>query len=174
MMSRTQITLDSEMQRRARERAGELGVSLAEYVRLLVARDLGQAQGRPDRSIFDLGRSGDSDIARHKSVMIAEASAPKRRLRRTWPIPRIPAMLGPRPFCPQVSRSSPPITFWWRLGRCFVTAWGGRRPSASGKGCVEALPRSRQWARRTSKRNGKLALVSAIRTFQLSIEPASR
>jgi hypothetical protein len=40
MMSRTQIALESEVQRRARKRASELGVSLAEYIRRLVARDL--------------------------------------------------------------------------------------------------------------------------------------
>ncbi len=82
MMSRTQITLDREMQRRARQRAGDLGVSLAEYVRRLVARDLGEALSQPNpAAIFDLGRSGGSDIARYKSAMIAEAfaAAPKRR-----------------------------------------------------------------------------------------------
>ena len=38
-MARTQITLEPEIQRRARQRAGDLGVSFAEYVRRLVARD---------------------------------------------------------------------------------------------------------------------------------------
>ena len=31
MMAKTQITLETEMQRRARQRANDLGVSLAEY-----------------------------------------------------------------------------------------------------------------------------------------------
>ena len=74
MMSRTQITLDTQIHRRARQRAGELGVSLAEYVRRLVARDLSGPQGKPNvASVFDLGNSGGSDIAKHKDTMIAEA-----------------------------------------------------------------------------------------------------
>ena len=76
MVSRTQITLDSEIHRRARQRAAELGISLAEYVRRLVARDLGgtQRQARPDL-VFNLGSSGGSDIARDKDAMIADAFA---------------------------------------------------------------------------------------------------
>jgi len=79
-MSRTQITLESEVQRRARQRASELGVSLAEYVRRLVARDL----ARPDTTIavdlvFDLGSSGGANIARDKDAMIADAFASKPR-----------------------------------------------------------------------------------------------
>ena len=74
MMSRTQITLESELQRRARKRASELGVSLAEYVRRLVARDLARPETATavDR-IFDLGSSGGADIAMDKDSMIAEA-----------------------------------------------------------------------------------------------------
>jgi hypothetical protein len=76
MMSRTQITLEPEMQRRARRRATELGISLAEYIRRLVAEDLGGAHNtvNPAR-VFDLGSSGDSDIAKEKRAMIAKASA---------------------------------------------------------------------------------------------------
>ena len=84
MMSRTQIVLDPEMQRRARQRANDLGISLAEYLRRLVARDLGGTPHKVDpASIFDLGSSGSSDIAKNKSAMIAEAfsSAPKRSRR---------------------------------------------------------------------------------------------
>ena len=74
MMSRTQITLDSELQRRARQRAGDLGVSLAEYVRRLVAHDLGGARPAASPSVvFDLGSSGGSDVARDKDAMIAGA-----------------------------------------------------------------------------------------------------
>jgi len=77
MMSRTQITLEPEMQRRARQRAGELGVSLAEYVRRLVARDLASPRISVDvASVFDLGRSERSDVARNKDTMIAEAFPP--------------------------------------------------------------------------------------------------
>lgn len=76
MMVRTQITLESELQRRARQRASETGVSLAEYVRRLVARDLARPEARADVStIFDLGASGGSNIAVDKDSMIAEAFA---------------------------------------------------------------------------------------------------
>ncbi len=74
MMSRTQITLDREVQRRARRRASDLGISLAEYVRRLVARDLGSSQPTADPAcVFDLGSAGGSDIARQKHEMIAVA-----------------------------------------------------------------------------------------------------
>ena len=84
MMARTQITLNPETHRRARRRAADLGISLAEYVRRLVARDLGEPRAAPNPAmIFDLGDSGGSDIARHKDALIAEAfSARRRRLRR--------------------------------------------------------------------------------------------
>jgi hypothetical protein len=82
MMSRTQITLDPELQRSARRRASELGVSLAEYVRRLVARDLGtpQTTGNP-AIVFDLGSSGGSDIAKNKKAMIGGAFASGRKSR---------------------------------------------------------------------------------------------
>lgn len=75
MMARTQITLEPETHKRARQRAGELGVSLAEYLRTLVKRDLGNPPKKADVScIFDLGRSsGRSNIARNKDRMIAAA-----------------------------------------------------------------------------------------------------
>jgi hypothetical protein len=76
MMARSQITLDPEMQRRARQRAADLGVSLAEYVRQLVARDIDRPQRTVNpASIFDLGRSKRSDIAKDKNEMIAAAFA---------------------------------------------------------------------------------------------------
>src|SRR5260370_33920767 len=80
MMSRTQITLDPEIQRRARKRACDLGVSLAEYLRRLVSRDLAGAPTKADpAAVFDLGSSGGCNIAKDKTAMIAEAflSAPK-------------------------------------------------------------------------------------------------
>ena len=75
MMARTQITLEPETHKRARQRASELGVSLAEYLRGLVKKDLGSPQKRADVScIFDLGRSaGVSNIAKDKDQMIGEA-----------------------------------------------------------------------------------------------------
>jgi putative heme degradation protein len=73
-MVRTQITLETELQRRARQRAGQVGISLAEYVRRLVARDLARPEMKADvSSIFDLGASGGSNIAVNKDSMIAEA-----------------------------------------------------------------------------------------------------
>jgi hypothetical protein len=76
MMTRTQITLDPELQRRARERATTLGISLTEYVRRLLARDLEQPQQPVDPVlVFDLGSSGGADITRDKDVLIGEAVA---------------------------------------------------------------------------------------------------
>lgn len=64
MMLRTQLSLDPELHRRAKKRAGELGISLAEYVRRLIAGDLDRPRAIRDASvIFDLGRSGHSDIS---------------------------------------------------------------------------------------------------------------
>lgn len=75
MASRTQIRLDPELLARAREKAADLGVSLAEYMRRLVQRDLEQPRARSDLSgIFDLGDSGGSDVARSKDAYIAEAA----------------------------------------------------------------------------------------------------
>ena len=83
MMARTQITLEPEVQRRARKRANDLGVSLAEYVRRLVARDLGSAPSKIAPTLpFDLGSSGGSNIAKNKDAMIAEAFGSVRRVAR--------------------------------------------------------------------------------------------
>ncbi len=75
MMARTQITLEPETHRRARRRASDLGVSLAEYLRRLVKEDLGGPdEGRADVScIFDLGRSRGSNIEKNKDQMLGEA-----------------------------------------------------------------------------------------------------
>jgi len=76
MMARSQITLQPEIQRRARQRATDLGVSLAEYVRRLIARDLGGASVKADPAlVFDLGKSSGSNIAKDKRALIAEAFA---------------------------------------------------------------------------------------------------
>jgi hypothetical protein len=78
MLVRTQISLENELQRLARQRASDIGVSLDEYVRRLVARDLAHPQTGADVAcIFDLGISGTSDIAREKGSMIAEAFDPR-------------------------------------------------------------------------------------------------
>jgi hypothetical protein len=83
MMSRTQITLDTQDHRRARQRANELGISLAEYLRRLVARDLAGPQSKRDvTAIFDLGSSGGSNIALNKDAMIGEAFEAARKMPR--------------------------------------------------------------------------------------------
>ncbi len=76
MMTRTQISLDSEVQRRGRARAAQLGISFAEYIRRLLERDLGEPhhQVTPE-AVFDLGDSGSTDIARDKDRLLGEALA---------------------------------------------------------------------------------------------------
>jgi hypothetical protein len=75
MNARTQITMDPELQRRAQARAAELGISFAEYVRRLLASDLGERKPKADISIvFDLIDEGPpTDIARDKDKMLGEA-----------------------------------------------------------------------------------------------------
>jgi hypothetical protein len=75
MNARTQITMDPETQRRAHAKAAELGISFAEYVRRLVAQDLGEAKPKADVSIiFDLVTEGEpTDIARDKDKLIGDA-----------------------------------------------------------------------------------------------------
>jgi hypothetical protein len=74
MMSRIQITLDSELQKRAQQHAGEMGISFAEYVRRLVARDLSRAERNASiQCVFDLGSSGGSDVSNDKDAMLAAA-----------------------------------------------------------------------------------------------------
>jgi hypothetical protein len=75
MNIRTQISLDTETQRRAHERAAELGISFAEYMRRLVANDLAPAGRAADISaVFNLVDEGPrTDIGRDKDRMIAEA-----------------------------------------------------------------------------------------------------
>src|SRR5260370_29010772 len=75
MNARTQVTLDPEMQRRAQAKATDLGISFAEYVRRLVANDLGEPKPKADISmIFDLVDEGPAtNIARDKDKMIGEA-----------------------------------------------------------------------------------------------------
>jgi hypothetical protein len=95
MSSGAYIAMDPVMLRRARARAAELGISLSEYMRRLVSRDLGDTdtaapgfaetgttpklrkprKSKPDISrIFDLGASAKpTDIARDKDKLIGEA-----------------------------------------------------------------------------------------------------
>ena len=86
MMVRTQISLESERHAQARARAAALGVSLAEYMRRLVDRDLAERPRGADRSVvFDLGTSRGTDIAVEKARMIGEATAAGRPRRGDGP-----------------------------------------------------------------------------------------
>jgi len=74
MMVRIQVTLENEVHKRVRRRASEAGVSLAEYLRRMVERDLARPQTRSDiTAVFDLGRSTGSDIAAEKDSAIGGA-----------------------------------------------------------------------------------------------------
>lgn len=74
MMVRTQISIDAEMHTRVRARAAALGISLAEYFRRLVDRDMAEMPRNVDRSIvFNLGASRGANIAMEKDRMIEEA-----------------------------------------------------------------------------------------------------
>lgn len=74
MMTRTQISMQRETLRRARIRAGEEGISFAEYVRRLVVRDLGESSPGGDVSaLFGLFDSGGSNVGRNKDHMIGQA-----------------------------------------------------------------------------------------------------
>jgi len=75
MNARTQITLDPELQRRARRKAAQLGISFAEYVRRVVSVDLGGAPKQSDvTALFDLGAADTpTDISRQKDRLVGEA-----------------------------------------------------------------------------------------------------
>ena len=73
-MTRTQLSFEREMLRQARTRADALGISLAEYVRRLVAEDLGHGSPKADpTAVFNLGASGGSDVAADKAAMLGQA-----------------------------------------------------------------------------------------------------
>ena len=75
-MTRTQLSFERETLQRARDRANELGISLAEYVRRLVTKDLGGGSRAVDPdAVFNLGSSAGSDVARDKDAMLGEAFA---------------------------------------------------------------------------------------------------
>lgn len=83
MMARSQITLEPETQKKAKQRAAQMGISFAEYIRRLVDRDLVQPRETVDPSVvFNLGDSGGSDIARDKEAMLGEAVVAGRRQER--------------------------------------------------------------------------------------------
>ena len=76
MMVRTQIMLEEQLRRRARDRASELGISLAEYIRRLLAQDLGALErGSDPAAVFDLGESDGSNVAARKDAMVGDATS---------------------------------------------------------------------------------------------------
>jgi hypothetical protein len=93
MSARTQVTLEPEVQRRAQAKAAELGISFAEYIRRLVASDLGPSKRKFDVSmLFDLIDEGPAtDIARDKDKMVGEAVWAE-HLSKTGRRPRPPRM----------------------------------------------------------------------------------
>ena len=71
-----QIALEAEQHALVKRKAAELGISMAEYIRRLVERDLQQAAPGVDISdIFGIGDSGGSDIAVDREGATAEAIA---------------------------------------------------------------------------------------------------
>lgn len=61
---RTQIALEAEQHALVKQKAAALGITMAEYIRRLVDRDLGCGSTSTDvSSIIGIGRSGGSDIA---------------------------------------------------------------------------------------------------------------
>ena len=80
MRIRTQITIDSDLLRRARVKAARLDISISEYIRRLIAADIADRERKTDSGkrdismVFDLCASGEpTDIARDKDEMIGEA-----------------------------------------------------------------------------------------------------
>jgi hypothetical protein len=74
MVVRTQITLDADAHRRAKRRAADLGISLAEYVRRTLDRDLGEEPRTDISAIFGIGASGLSDVSSNVDKYLGEAA----------------------------------------------------------------------------------------------------
>ena len=67
---RTQIALDDQQHARVKRTASELGLTMAEYIRVLVDRDLGDDSTNAEVSaIFGIGRSDGSDIANEPAAV---------------------------------------------------------------------------------------------------------
>lgn len=67
---RTQIALDDEQHARVKQKAHEMGVTMAHYIRMLIDRDLGDQGTSADiADIFGIGRSGGSDIANEPNAI---------------------------------------------------------------------------------------------------------
>ncbi len=73
---RTQIALETEQHARVKRKAAELDISMAEYIRRLIDRDLQQTRPNGDISdIFGIGDSGGSNIALNRKSATAKAIA---------------------------------------------------------------------------------------------------
>lgn len=74
---RTQIALEPEQHVQVKQKAAALGITMAEYIRRLVDRDLGRSTTSADVSaIIGIGRSGGSDVASEgTAVAVSEAVA---------------------------------------------------------------------------------------------------
>jgi hypothetical protein len=74
---RMQVTLDVDQHRRAAAKAEAMGISLAEYVRRVIAADLDEegSDSGDISDIFGIGESSGSDVARHKHRELGEAVA---------------------------------------------------------------------------------------------------
>ena len=82
MTAQTSISLEPETRRRAEQQAAQLGITLAEYIRRLLERELGANREPADPSmVFNLGDGGGSDVARDKDMMLGEAIAAESSLR---------------------------------------------------------------------------------------------
>ena len=82
---RIQITLEPEQHAKVKQKAAAFGISMAEYFRRLVDRDLGSSDALGDlTAIIGIGRSGDGDIAADgKNAAAAIAEVLERAGRRT-------------------------------------------------------------------------------------------
>jgi hypothetical protein len=77
MVARTQIYLPEPEHRRARIRAAEQGISLSEYIRRLIKRDLETTEPAARTTIdeiFGLAAAGEpTDVGRDKDRLLGEA-----------------------------------------------------------------------------------------------------
>jgi len=77
---RMQISLEQEQHARVKRKAAELGISMAEYIRTLVDRDLDDNSPEAAVSqIFGIGSSGGSDIANEPGAVEAAISSHQRQ-----------------------------------------------------------------------------------------------
>ncbi len=74
MMQRLMIQAEPELVERAKRRARERGVSVAQVVREAMERELGEPTGeqQPPLGIIGIGRSGRSDLSRLASEGVYE------------------------------------------------------------------------------------------------------